>query len=199
MFENYYCLPGKNLYNCFRTGPTVLTFPIHTMKILETERLILRQFSTGDAEFILALLNEPSFIQNIGDRGVRTLADASAYILNGPVASYAKNGFGLYLVLLKETNESIGMCGLIKREGLEDVDIGYAFLPKFWSRGYAIESAQAVKAYAKEVVGLKRIVAITDPANEGSVRVLEKLGLRFEKMVRLSEDDIELKLFAADL
>jgi RimJ/RimL family protein N-acetyltransferase len=169
------------------------------MKILETERLILRQFSTGDAEFILALLNEPSFIQNIGDRGVRTLADASAYILNGPVASYAKNGFGLYLVLLKETNESIGMCGLIKREGLEDVDIGYAFLPKFWSRGYAIESAQAVKAYAKEVVGLKRIVAITDPANEGSVRVLEKLGLRFEKMVRLSEDDIELKLFAADL
>jgi ribosomal-protein-alanine N-acetyltransferase len=169
------------------------------MKILDTERLILRQFSTGDAEFILALLNEPSFIQNIGDRGVRTLADARAYILKGPVASYAKNGFGLYLVLLKETNESIGMCGLIKREGLDDVDIGYAFLPKFWSRGYAIESAQAVKAYAKEVAGLKRIVAITDPANEGSVRVLEKLGLRFEKMVRLSEDDIELKLFAADL
>ena len=169
------------------------------MIVLETERLFLRQFSTGDAEFILALLNEPSFIQNIGDRGVRTLADASAYILNGPVASYAKNGFGLYVVLLKETNESIGMCGLIKREGLEDVDIGYAFLPKFWSRGYAVEAAQAVKAYAKEVAGLNRIVAITDPANEGSVRVLEKLGLRFEKMVRLSEDDIELKLFAADL
>jgi len=169
------------------------------LKILETERLLLRRFSAEDAEFILALLNEPSFIQNIGDRNVRTLDDARAYILNGPVASYAKNGFGLYLVLLKETNESIGMCGLIKREGLEDVDIGYAFLPKFWSRGYAVEAAQAVKAYAKEVAGLKRIVAITDPANEGSVRVLEKLGLRFEKMVRLSEDDIELKLFAADL
>lgn len=169
------------------------------MKILETERLLLRRFSAEDAEFILALLNEPSFIQNIGDRNVRTLDDARAYILNGPVASYAKNGFGLYLVLLKETNESIGMCGLIKREGLEDVDIGYAFLPKFWSRGYAVEAAQAVKAYAKEVAGLKRIVAITDPANEGSVRVLEKLGLRFEKMIRLSEDDIELKLFAADL
>jgi len=169
------------------------------LKILETERLLLRRFSAEDAEFILALLNEPSFIQNIGDRNVRTLDDARAYILNGPVASYAKNGFGLYLVLLKETNESIGMCGLIKREGLEDVDIGYAFLPKFWSRGYAVEAAQAVKAYAKEVAGLKRIVAITDPANEGSVRVLEKLGLRFEKMIRLSEDDIELKLFAADL
>ncbi len=168
------------------------------MKILETERLLLRQFSTEDAQFILTLVNEPSFIQNIGDRGVRTLDDARAYLLNGPVASYAKNGFGLYLVLLKETNEPIGMCGLIKRDSLEDVDIGYAFLPKFWSRGYAIESARAVKNYAKDVIGLRRIVAITDPANEGSIRVLEKLGLRFEKMVRLSQDDIELKLFTVD-
>jgi len=169
------------------------------LKVLETERLLLRQFSTEDAEFILALLNEPSFIQNIGDRGVRTLEDAKAYILNVPVASYAKNGFGLYLIVLKETNESIGMCGLIKRDGLEDVYIGYAFLPKFWSRGYAVESALAIKAYAKNVIGLKRVVAITDPANEGSIRVLEKIGLRFEKMVRLSADDIELKLFAVDL
>ena len=168
------------------------------MKILETERLLLRQLTTDDSEFILELLNEPSFIQNIGDRGVRTLADANSYILNGPVASYAKNGFGLYLVVLKETNESIGICGLIKRDGLEDADIGYAFLPKFWSKGYAVESAWAVKAYAKDLIGLNRIVAITNPANESSIRVLEKIGLRFEKMVRLSEDDIELKLFAID-
>ena len=169
------------------------------MNILETERLVLRQFSTGDAEFILELLNEPSFIQNIGDRGVRTLADANSYILNGPVASYARNGFGLYLVVLKETNESIGMCGLIKRTGLDDVDIGYAFLPKFWSKGYALESALATKSYAKDVIGLKRVVAITDPANEGSIRVLEKIGLRFERMIKLSEDDIELKLYVAEL
>lgn len=168
------------------------------MKILETERLILREFSAEDAEFILEQVNEPSFIQNIGDRGVRTLADAEAYIRKGPVASYAKNGFGLYLVALKETNESIGMCGLIKRDGLDDVDIGYAFLPKFWSKGYAVESALAVKDYAKDVIGLKRMVAITDPVNEGSIRVLEKIGLSFERMVRLSEDDIELKLFAVD-
>jgi RimJ/RimL family protein N-acetyltransferase len=168
------------------------------LNILETERLLLRQLTTDDAEFILELLNEPSFIQNIGDRGVRTLEDARLYILNGPVASYAKNGFGSYLVLLRETNESIGMCGLIKRDSLDDVDIGYAFLPKFWSKGYAVESALAVKAYAKDAIGLKRLVAITDPANEGSIRVLEKLGLRFEKMVRLSQDDIELKLFAVD-
>jgi RimJ/RimL family protein N-acetyltransferase len=168
------------------------------LNILETERLILRQFFLEDAPFILELVNDPSFIQNIGDRGVRTLDDARSYIQNGPIASYARNGFGLYLVALKDTGESLGMCGLIRRDGLDDVDIGYAFLPKFWSKGYAVESAQAVKAYARDLVGLKRIVAITDPANEGSIRVLEKLGLHFEKMVRLSADDIELKLFAVD-
>lgn len=169
------------------------------MKVLETERLLLRQFSTDDADFILRLLNEPSFIQNIGDRGVRTLEDARSYILRVPVASYKKNGFGLYLVVLKETGASIGMCGLIKRETLEDVDIGYAFLPEYWSKGYAVEAAMAVKEYARDGIGLKRLVAITDPVNQASIRVLEKIGLRFEKMIRLSEDDIELKLLAAEL
>ena len=168
------------------------------MTILETERLILRQLTTDDAEFIFELLNDPSWIQNIGDRNIRNLDDACAYIVNGPVASYAKNGFGLWLVELKETKESIGMCGLIRRETLEDVDIGYALLKRFWSQGYAIEAARAAKDYAKDVVGLKRLVAIVDPANEGSIRVLEKLGLRYEKMVRLSADDIDLKLFAID-
>lgn len=168
------------------------------MNILETERLALRQLTADDAGFILALVNEPSFIQNIGDRGVRTLSDAERYIENGPVASYARNGFGLYLVALKESGESIGMCGLIKRDALDDVDIGYAFLPKFWSKGYAVESALAVKEQGRSL-GLRRLIAITDPANEGSIRVLEKLGLRFEKMIRLSADDIELKLFTIDL
>jgi len=166
------------------------------MNILETERLLVRQLSLEDAPFILQLVNEPSFIQNIGDRGVRTLADAEKYIENGPVASYARNGFGLCLVTLKESSESIGMCGLIKREALEDVDIGYAFLPKFWSKGYAFEAAQAFKQYAREVIGLTRLVAIVDPNNQGSIRVLEKLGMAFEKMVRLSPEDIDLKLFA---
>lgn len=169
------------------------------MNILETERLILRQFSVDDADFILQLLNEPSFIQNIGDRGVRNLEDARSYITRVPIASYEQNGFGLYLVKLKESGEPIGMCGLIKRAELEDVDIGYAFLPKYWSRGYAVESALAVKEYAREVIGLKRLVAITDPENQASIRVLEKIGLKFEKMVRLSEDDIELKLLAAEI
>jgi len=168
------------------------------MTILETERLTLRQFTADDAPFILELVNEPSFIQNIGDRGVRSLADAVKYIETGPVISYARNGFGLYLVQLKESGESMGMCGLIKRPALDDVDIGYAFLPKFWSKGYAVEAALAVKEQARNL-GLKRLVAFTDPANDGSIRVLEKLGFTFEKMVRLSAEDIELKLFGVEL
>ena len=168
------------------------------MNILETKRLTLRQFTSDDATFILELLNEPSFIQNIGNRGARSVSDAIKYIETGPVASYARNGFGLYLVELKESGESIGMCGLIKREALADVDIGYAFLPKFWSKGYAVESALAVKEQARSLE-LKHLVAITDPSNIGSIRVLEKIGLTFEKMIKLSSDDIELKLFGVDL
>ncbi len=169
------------------------------MQILETERLILRQFSAADAGFILELVNEPSFIQNIGDRGVRTLSDAERYIETGPAASYARNGFGLYLVSLKESGESIGMCGLIKRDALKDVDIGYAFLPRFWSQGYATEAVSGVMQYAKHTVELRRVVAVVDPENDGSIRVLEKAGFKYEKMVRLSEDDIELKLFAIEI
>lgn len=152
-----------------------------------------------DAAFIVELLNEPSFIQNIGDRKVRSLEDARSYIQNGPLASYERNGFGLYVVETRDIHESIGMCGLIKRDTLEDVDVGYALLPRFWSQGYAVEAAQAMKEYARDVIGLKRLVAITDPANQGSIRLLEKIGFRFEKMIRLSADDIELKLFAVQL
>jgi len=151
------------------------------MKVLETERLALRQFTADDAEFILELVNEPSFIRNIGDRGVRTTSDAIKYIETVPIASYARNGFGLYLVMLKESGESIGVCGLIKRDALDDVDIGYAYLPKFWPKGYAVEAALGVKGFARDVVKLNRIVAITDPQNQGSIRLLEKIGFTFEK------------------
>lgn len=166
---------------------------------IETDRLILRPMTEEDAEFILELVNDPSFIQNIGDRKVRTLEDARAYITNGPVESYRKNRFGLYLVESKETGESMGMCGLIRRNTLNDVDIGYAFLPRYWSRGYAIESALAIRQQARDVIGLKRLVAVVDPQNLGSIRLLEKLGMKFERMVRLAEDDIDLKLFSVDL
>ena len=129
---------------------------------------------------------------------MRSLADAVNYLEKGPISSYARNGFGLYHVQLKESGESIGMCGLIKRDTLEDVDIGYAYLPKFWSNGYAVEAALAIKEQVRSL-GLKRLVAITDPANAGSIRVLEKIELTFEKMIRLSTDDIELKLFGIKL
>ena len=168
------------------------------MNIIETERLTLCKLSTADAGFILDLLNQPSFIRYIGDRNVRTLEDAERYILNGPVASYERNGFGLYLTQLKESHIPIGMCGLIKRDTLEDVDIGFAFLPQFWLKGYAFESASAVLAYARNTLGIKKILGIATPDNTGSIRVLEKIGLKFEKMVKLSEDAVELKLFASD-
>lgn len=169
------------------------------MTQLKTERLTLRQFTLGDAEFILELVNEPSFIQNIGDRSVRTLSDAEKYLETGPISSYERNGFGLLAVTLNDTGQPIGMCGLIKRDALEDVDIGYAFLPAFWSKGFALESAQAVINHAKETIGLKRVVAIVDPANAGSIRLLEKIGMTFENMVKLSVDDIDLKLYSINL
>ena len=169
------------------------------MKVLETGRLILRWISVEDAEFILRLLNESSFVRFIGDKGVRSIDDARDYILRGPVDSYERFGFGLYLTELKDDGVPIGICGLLKRESLKDVDIGFAFLPQFWKQGYAFESASAVLTYGRSVVGLSRIVAITSPDNDASIRVLEKLGLRFERMTKLSEDGPEIKLFASEV
>jgi ribosomal-protein-alanine N-acetyltransferase len=165
---------------------------------LETDRLRLRRLSIDDADakFILRLLNEPSFIQNIGDRGVRTIEDARAYILQGPVASYEKFGFGLLLVEQKESGLPIGMCGLLKRDVLEHIDIGYALLPEFWSQGYALESASAVMSYAREKLGAKRVLAVVNADNQSSIRLLEKMGFHYEKMVRLAEDAPEIKLFS---
>lgn len=168
------------------------------MSLLETERLVLRRLQTDDAEFIVELLNQPSFLRYIGDKEVRNIADAVQYIQTGPLASYERFGFGLYLVELKENGESIGMCGLLKRDSLPDVDVGFAFLSSFWSQGYAFESAAAVMNYGREVLGLRRIVAITSPDNNASIRLLEKIGLRFEGMVRLASDQPEVRLFGSN-
>src|SRR5258708_10936442 len=167
--------------------------------VLETHRLLLRRLSVDDAGFILRLLNEPSFIQNIGDRNVRTIEEARAYILNGPVASYETHGFGLWMVETKDAGTHIGICGLLKREVLEDVDIGYALLPEFWSQGYALESASAVMSYAREKLRAERVLAVVNADNQSSIRLLEKLGFQFERMVRLSENAPEIKLFAAEV
>ena len=151
-----------------------------------------------DAEFILRLLNEPSFLQYIGDKGVRSLEDARGYIRNGPMKSYEENGFGLYRVGRKENDRAIGICGLIKRDTLAEPDIGFAFLPEYWHQGYAHESAAGVMRHARDVLRLDRILAITSPHNEASARLLGKIGLRFQCVIRLSAEADEVKLFSTD-
>ena len=168
------------------------------MTVLETERLSLRELTVDDAQFILTLLNEPSFLRYIGDKQVRNLDDAAVYILNGPVASYERNGFGLYRVELKESYTPIGMCGFLKREELPDPDIGFAFLPEFWSKGFAFEAAAALLQDARERLKLQRILAITSLDNEASIKLLERLGFRFERVTQLAADREQVKLFAAD-
>ncbi len=169
------------------------------MLVLETDRLALRRLTIEDAAFMLELLNEPSFLQHIGDKGVRTEADAREHIRTGPVASYDAHGFGLYLVSLRNTGEPIGTCGLLQRDALDDVDVGFALRPEFWSKGYAFEAASAVIAYARDTLGLSRIVAIVSPENAASIGLLERLGLTFEKCTRLSENGPEVRLYATDL
>ena len=151
-----------------------------------------------DAPFILELLNDPSFIRNIGDRRVRTHDGARAYIRTGPVASYEWFGFGLWLVELKD-GAPIGMCGLLKRDVLEDVDIGFAYLPAYQAKGYGFEGARAVLDHGRDVLRLQRIVAIVNNDNGPSARLLEKLGMKFERMVQPFPDEPPLRLFSAML
>jgi RimJ/RimL family protein N-acetyltransferase len=167
------------------------------VRILETERLLLQRLTPNDSAFILELLNEPAFLENIGDRGARTLAGARRYILNGPMASYHKFGFGLFLVALKDSGVPIGICGLLKRDSLDYPDIGFAFLQRYWSQGYARESAAAVLDYGWKTLRLERVVAVTKLHNQASIALLEKLGLRFEKNIVLPDHGCESRLFAA--
>jgi RimJ/RimL family protein N-acetyltransferase len=162
------------------------------MPLLETNRLVIDYLNQDDAAFILKLVNTPGWLQYIGDRNVKSLEDARRYLENGPLKSYQQWGFGLYRVALNHTNTAIGICGLIKREGLDDVDIGFALLPEYSGKGYAYESAEAVLTLAKNHFHMRRIVAITQVDNAASLKLLQKLGLRFEKMVRLENDDLAL-------
>lgn len=167
-------------------------------EVLQTDRLILRKLTADDAEFVFELVNDPAWLRFIGDRGVRNLDDAREYIRKGPVDSYSRHGFGLYAIERKEGASPIGICGLVQRDFLEDVDIGFALLPAFRGRGYAREAARATMTYARQTVGLGRIVAITSRDNDASGRLLEAIGLRFEKMIRISPDSPEdVKLYAS--
>lgn len=165
--------------------------------ILETPRLRLRELAAEDAGSILELLNEPAWWQYIGDRGVRTVEAAQVYIETGPMAMYARLGFGLWAVERRDEAGLIGICGLIKREGLPEVDLGYALLERFWGRGYAQEAAAAALAHGLGTLKLPRVLAITSPDNQRSGRLLGKLGFRYKRMIRLADDKPESRLFVA--
>ncbi len=163
--------------------------------ILETARLRLREMTTDDAAIMLDVLNEPAFIRFVADRQVRTLREAATYISDKILPSYAQHGFGFYIVELRENAVPVGICGLIKRDTLDDVDIGFSIFERFWGRGYASEAAAALMQHGLVNLGLPRIVGVTGPTNERSAAVLEKLGLRFEKMIHLPGYGEQTRLF----
>lgn len=167
--------------------------------VCETDRLLLRQLTSDDGEVMLAVLNDPGFLRYIGDRGVRTLDDARAYIRNRMIASYEQHGFGMYLVVRRSDGEPVGICGLVKRDGLDDVDLGYALLSAHCGQGYARESAGAVLALARDAFGLKRVVAIVQPDNGDSIRLLENLGMTREGVIRLTAGAPEVLLYGCSL
>lgn len=169
------------------------------MTVLETPRLLLRHFTTDDAGFILRLVNEPAFIANIGDRGIRTVDEAASYLKDGPIVSYAAHGHGLYLVALKESQQPIGICGLLKRIQFADVDLGYAFLPEFWRRGFAFESACGVLEYARTALEVEKILALVSPENRASISLLEKLGFEFSELRQLKDDGLPTAIYGRSL
>lgn len=166
---------------------------------LETSRLVLRRLEFDDAPFLVALLNQPSFIANIGDRGVRSIEDAHRYLREGPMAMYEKHGFGLWHTSRKSDGLAIGMCGLLKRDILPDVDVGYAFLPEYWGVGYAFEAAHAVMLHGAGKFSLKRVIGVVSVGNTASIRVLEKLGMSFERMFSMREGEPDVRLFSRTL
>jgi ribosomal-protein-alanine N-acetyltransferase len=169
-----------------------------TLPELETPRLVLRRLEFSDAPFLVRLLNEPSFLANIGDRGVRNVEDAHRYLRDGPLMMYERHGFGLWHAARKSDGAAVGMCGLLKRDSLPDADIGYAYLPEFWGQGYAMEAAEATLAHGHGKFGLKRIIAIVSQHNAGSIRVLEKLGMSFERLHSVSPDEPDVRLYGKD-
>ncbi|MFK7915306.1 MAG: GNAT family N-acetyltransferase [Pseudomonadales bacterium] len=169
----------------------------HTL-IVQSSRLIIRQLSLEDAPFTLSLLNEPSWIEFIGDKNVHSIADAEHYLNDGPLAMYARHGLGMYLVAAKDSNRPVGMCGLLKRDTLQDVDLGLAFLPEYWGAGYASEAARAVLDYGRKQLQLARIVAITLPGNTACIALLERLGFAHEENVSFEPDNEVLRLYGLD-
>ena len=168
------------------------------MKAIETARLEIRRFDIQDAPFILRLVNEPAWLEHIGDKGVASVESAEKYLKNGPLAMYEQHGFGLNMVVLKESRAPVGMCGLLKRDSLADVDIGFAFLENYWGRGLARESVIAMLRHARECFQFERVVAITSPMNVRSESLLGRVGFRFDRKIRLEADSDLLNLWLCD-
>lgn len=164
--------------------------------IAETERLLLREINVGDAEFILRLVNEPSFVSNIGDNGLKNLNDARQFIMEGYWTSQEHPGYGMFLVELKTQRIPIGGCGVLYRSALDVTDIGFTFLPEYWGRGFAYEAAEAIMKYGHSTLGIKKIVGLTSEDNLGSINLLKKLGMDFKKTVKMSDDDPGTNLYS---
>jgi len=156
----------------------------------------IRRLTPDDAPFILRLLNTPSWLQFIGDRNVHTVEQARDYLQKGYIKSYDTCGFGFYMLELTETRRPLGICGLIKRDFLNDPDIGFALVPEYEGKGYGFEAASAVLQHAQHDLGLQRLVAITDAKNIASQKLLEKLGFSFEKMVTYPGEEVPLTMYA---
>lgn len=172
---------------------------MHDTFTLDTPRLCLRRLTTEDAPFILALYNDPDFIRNIADRGLRTIDDARTFIARGPRAAYANVGYGLLAVIHKATATPIGVCGLVKRDELPDSDIGFALLPAWRGCGYAREAAQAVVSFARDSLQLPTLLGIALPANTPSIHVLEAIGMRFERSLPWPSDGSTLNVYSIEL
>lgn len=165
--------------------------------ILQTPRLILRELALDDAAFMVRLMNDAAWLKYIGDRGVRTVDQAQENLRSGALDMYARRGHGLWRVELKASGVAIGICGLIKRETLADIDLGFAFLPEFRGGGFALEASEACMRHARDNLDVRRVVAIVSPENSRSIALLEKLGFRFESTLPASpESAAEKHLFA---
>jgi ribosomal-protein-alanine N-acetyltransferase len=166
--------------------------------VLETPRLLLRWLVPDDAAFIQELVNQPSWLANIGERNVHSPEDAVGYITKGPRTMYAKYGFGLWCVTRKEDGVPVGLCGLLQRDYLDHPDIGYAFLERHQGQGYGSEACLATLAHARSEFGARRLMAIVLPSNAGSIRILEKLGMRLQGPITPPGDDEELFLYGTE-
>lgn len=167
--------------------------------ILETERLYLRHLVRDDAEFILRLLNEPSWLHFVGDKQVKNINDAKKYIELSAITMYQQFGFGLFLVCDKNTDKPLGLCGLMKRDNLDHADLGYAFLPEYWNKGFALEAVKAVLNYAKDTHQLTQLLALTKSSNTPSIKLLNKVHFEFDRDLKVMDDVENLQIYTLSL